>query len=54
MKATINLSLSREEAEILAKFLRPDSLGGVLYEEAVVENIKEQLCEILDVKPWDL
>ena len=52
-KATITLNLTREEALQLAKFL-PDKHTLSYEEDECLIAIREALCEVLDVKPWDV
>lgn len=54
MKTSINLSLTHEEALKLAKYLPTEAMSGSYDEDPVIYEIKEQLCEILDIDSWDL
>jgi hypothetical protein len=53
MNAKITIELTGEEAYAIAKYLPDKSMYGDEPEETLGE-LKGKLCEVLNVKPWDL
>ena len=54
MRATINLQLTYDEALKLVKYLPKDDGFGYSDEEEELIAMRDELCEILDIKSHDL